>query len=111
MLGERTQILAAVGFQSWVDMSGGSSRGRQIVGRYMGPPGSTLFAEEDVCNGEAGPQSWKAMARLAVMGQGLTQLPCMCLLEENKEGPLCNRKNHFMKLCNALGPIGGGGGD
>lgn len=33
------------------------------------------------------------------------------LLEENKEGPLCNRKSHFMKLCNALGPIGGGEGN
>lgn len=51
------------------------------------------------------------MASLAIMGQGLTQLPCMCLLEENKEGLLCNRKNHFMKLCNALGPIGVGGGN
>lgn len=44
------------------------------------------------------------MASLAVMGQGLTQLPACVFTEENKEGSLRSRKSHFMKLCNALGP-------
>lgn len=48
------------------------------------------------------------MASLAVTGQEASlSLPVCVFQEENKGGPLCNRKNHFMKLCSTLGPIGG----
>ena len=77
-----------------------------LVG-IVGPLGSTQLVEEEVCDGKAGFSPGRPWPVWLSWGRALLSFPVRVFLEEDKEAPLHNRKNHFMKLCNALGPVGG----